>query len=226
MTEISSKKIRLIELLLVVLIPLLPSVISSLYSVSLGLHADIRSDSSSNYGLITTGTKQLLSITLLIYILFRQGRSIEDIGFSFRWIDMLIGIGIYAVAHSIYYCLYKWGHHLFPNADVKAHNLGFFSGTYLLIFLFSFINPFYEELIVRAYAMTEIEFLTGNKIAPVIIVTIFQSSYHLYQGVFPALMTIPIFLTYSIYFARYKRIMPVIIAHLIADMVAMVYHLR
>ncbi len=225
MSEVSPKRIRLFELLLVVLIPLLPSLIYSIYVFAEGRHTDISSSSQSNLGLITTGTKQIFAIALLIYVLFRQGRRIEDIGLSFRWMDILIGIGLYAIAHLFYYAFYKWGYQLFPHTDVKSHNLAFFGGTFAIVFIFSFINPFYEELIVRAYAMTEIEFLSGSKTAAIVISTLFQSSYHLYQGLFPALMTVPIFLIYSLYFSHYKKIMPVIIAHLIADMVAMVYHL-
>ncbi|HET6991379.1 MAG TPA: CPBP family intramembrane glutamic endopeptidase [Bacteroidia bacterium] len=227
MNEISPKKIRLFELLLVVLIPLLPSLISAIYTFCRNQTYDYSNTYSSyaDYSIVLQSTKQLLGIALLVYVLFRQGRRIEDIGLSFRWMDIPIGIGIYALVYVVHYALYKSGHHFFPQGDFKAHNLGFVGGSYIVVFIFMFINPFYEELIVRAYAMTEIEFLSGSKIAAIVISTLFQSSYHLYQGLFPALLIIPTFLIHSLYFAKYKRIMPVIIAHLIADMVSMHYHL-
>jgi membrane protease YdiL (CAAX protease family) len=229
MNEINPRRLRLIELLLVVLIPLLPSLVSSIYIFvnHQYFESGASSSGSSNYNLLLHSTKQLSGIAILFYVLFRQGRKAEDIGFSFRWIDLLLGIGIYAAVNLLYYSLAKWMHFQFPHMDVKAYNLGSTtSGTFGVAFIFMFINPFYEELIVRAYAMTEIEFLSGSKIAAIVISTLFQSSYHLYQGLFPALMTIPIFLIYSLYFSRYKKIMPVIIAHLIVDMAALVWHHR
>jgi membrane protease YdiL (CAAX protease family) len=222
MNEINPRRLRLIELLLVVLIPLLPSVASAIYTFVNSQY--YVSSHPSNFSLLLHATRQLLGISLLLYVLYRQGRRIEDIGLSFQWLDLLRGIAIYAVAHLIYYGLSKWIHFQFPHLDMKAYNVG--TGAFMASFVFMFINPFYEELIVRAYAMTEIEFLSGSKAAAVIISTLFQSAYHLYQGLIPALLIIPVFLIYSLYFSRYKKIMPVIIAHLIADMVAMVYYMR
>jgi membrane protease YdiL (CAAX protease family) len=223
LSPINPKKLRVLELLIVLLVPLLPSVISSLYIFATKDYIDKSANTLTDFGLVSGSIRHLLAITLLLYVLYRQGRKIEDIGLSFRWIDIPIGIVIFIIVQVSYYYCWKLEHHLFPGMDVKHHNLGFLRSAFLLTFIYSFINPFFEELIVRAYGMTEIEFLTGSKVAAIIIMTLFQSSYHLYQGLFPALMTIPIFLIYSLYFARYKKIMPVIIAHLIIDMIAAVH---
>ena len=93
-------------------------------------------------------------------------------------------------------------------------------------FLCQFLNPFYEELIVRAYLLTEVRQLTGSATKAVILSTVLQTSYHLYQGGPSALSWGIIFLLFSIYYAKTGRIAPIILAHLYMDVIAtmMYYH--
>jgi membrane protease YdiL (CAAX protease family) len=86
------------------------------------------------------------------------------------------------------------------------------------------INPFFEELIVRGYLMTEVKYLTRSSLIAIVVSTVLQTSYHLYQGVPLALSEGMMFLTYSIFYAKTNRIGPVVMAHLLADVFAILGH--
>ena len=87
--------------------------------------------------------------------------------------------------------------------------------------LFLIINPFFEELTARAYVISEVQFFTSSRGLAVLFSVLLQSSYHLYQGLGPALLTIPLFAVFSLYYVKTKRILPVILAHMFFDFLAL-----
>ena len=100
----------------------------------------------------------------------------------------------------------------------KVGNMLFADGISIATILFQVLNPFFEELIVRAYVITEIRWLTKSAVSAVIVSSLLQTSYHFYQGVPAALADGATFLVFSIYYARSGRIAPVILAHFYLDM--------
>ena len=95
-------------------------------------------------------------------------------------------------------------------------------GISALSIAFVLINPFFEELIVRAYPMSEIMDLGGSRALAVLVSVALQVSYHLYQGAARSIAVAAIFTVFSIYFARTRRIVPVVIAHFCIDAYALV----
>jgi membrane protease YdiL (CAAX protease family) len=93
-----------------------------------------------------------------------------------------------------------------------------------VLILFQFLNPFYEELIVRAYVITELKQLTNSVWKPIILSTLLQTSYHFYQGIPMALGEGAGFLVFSIYYSKTNRIAPIILAHLYIDVGATLYY--
>ena len=101
----------------------------------------------------------------------------------------------------------------------------FYSNPSSMIIPFSLLNPFFEELIVRAYLMTEIAGLTGSYALAVAVSIAVQLSYHLYYGWAGVAALFFQFLIFSLYYARWKRALPVIIAHGFFDMSAALFRL-
>jgi membrane protease YdiL (CAAX protease family) len=96
----------------------------------------------------------------------------------------------------------------------------------LLAIPFAVMNPFFEELIVRAYLMTEIQALTKSRTLAIFLSTVVQTTYHLYYGWVRALSMMFLFLVYSLYYSRKQRILPVIVSHGILDLVGLVRYWR
>ena len=78
---------------------------------------------------------------------------------------------------------------------------------------FLLLNPFFEELIVRAYLTTEIIELTGSSLLSVLGSVVVQTSYHLYYGWLGAISLSFLFLAFALYFARTRKALPLIVAH-------------
>jgi membrane protease YdiL (CAAX protease family) len=98
-------------------------------------------------------------------------------------------------------------------------------GTHIsfMVVVFLFTNAFYEELIVRAYLMSEIiSWKRSTLLAGVVSVGI-QSLYHIYQGVPNMISIAALFSVYAIYYAKSRRILPVILAHLYVDIASTAY---
>jgi membrane protease YdiL (CAAX protease family) len=102
--------------------------------------------------------------------------------------------------------------------------LNFFASPTLLAAIpFVLLNPIFEELIVRSYLMTEIIDLTGSVTLAVALSLAVQVSYHLYYGWWGALSLAFQFLVFALYYARWRRALPIIIAHGMFDLVGFVY---
>ena len=92
------------------------------------------------------------------------------------------------------------------------------AGVSALALLAQFLNPVFEESIVRGYVMTEVKQLTGSVSKAVILSTALQTSYHFYQGAPMAISEGEMFFLFSIYYARSNRLAPLILAHLYMDL--------
>jgi membrane protease YdiL (CAAX protease family) len=92
--------------------------------------------------------------------------------------------------------------------------------TLKAIILFSIVNPVFEETLVAAYIVKSLE----KKYRPIFIITIstlLRFSYHTYQGVFALISIIPLGLIFAYYYWRWKKLWPLIFAHMLADLLGL-----
>jgi membrane protease YdiL (CAAX protease family) len=87
------------------------------------------------------------------------------------------------------------------------------------------VNPFFEELIARAFVMTELKALTRNTAIAIAGSVLLQTSYHFYQGAPAAISHGATFLVFSLYYAKTNRIGAPILAHLLLDLLATVNYM-
>jgi membrane protease YdiL (CAAX protease family) len=224
------KRLRSVELSLIFFVAFAQVVLQTAYALLGG---------QLNYGTLSTNVFYMAGIVyeinglaVLLYVLFRQGRSLKDFGFNLRWTDLPVSVAL-AILAILAVWAWEWaivGVYYLARGRmpyVQAQNVEFLrTGITAASVMFILINPFFEELIVRAYAISEITYLTGKTYLAVILSVLFQSAYHLYQGVFPALAYVPLFLIFSLYYVKRRRIMPVILAHLYFDLLALLLHSR
>jgi len=218
------KRLRALELGLVLLVVFSQLVAISVFAVLTGTNLY---GSSPGHAFTLVGIlMELGGLALLGYVLFRQGRSLANLGLAFSWkyiprsvlviILAYVAFIIWWIAIGLTYRL--TGHTL----SSTPHNVDFLSSLLSVWgILFLILNPFFEELIARAYVISEIQFLTGSSTLAVLSSVLLQSSYHLYQGLIPALLTTSLFTVFSLYYVKTKRIMPVILAHMFFDFLAL-----
>lgn len=167
------------------------------------------------------------SLLLLWFVLSEQKRTWKEIGWNAKWSDLLRGLGLIIVTRvvarvathcfQLFYHGYT-GHYLQPRS---VHGmLGF--GISTLSIAFVLVNPFFEELIVRGYAMSEVIDLGGSRALAIFVSVFVQMSYHVYQGFLRGITLTATFIVFSIYFSRTRRIAPVVLAHFWSDASALI----
>ncbi|MEC0231708.1 CPBP family intramembrane glutamic endopeptidase [Paenibacillus alba] len=206
--------IRLFSLFLILFFSISPLLINSLSLFVTGNSAEYSADSHFIFSIIW----EVLSLGILYFVLKKQGRNLQEIGFEFRKTDIWHAIVLYIGIYFVYIIAIA----ISPNFSQAPRNVDFLKTNISIFYVvFILINPFFEELIVRAYTITELKFFIKKEEFSVIASTLIQTSYHLYQGLIPALYVGIMFFIFSIYFVKSKRILPVIIIHLFFDLLAM-----
>jgi membrane protease YdiL (CAAX protease family) len=220
----NERRVRWLELSLVLVIAFGGSFLSSLYVMKAGKAGlPMISEFRCARGFV----QEIPCLFLLGYILSRRRKSFRDIGLRWSVRDLAVGLGLTLVSYLAYiiggFIVYSIHRAFFPAgtsgvtaADLSSHSL-------LLALPFALINPFFEELIVRAYLMTEVKALTGSWLLASLSSVAIQWSYHLYYGWDASLSIAFTFLTFSIYFARTQKATPVVVAHGVLDIGAVMW---
>jgi membrane protease YdiL (CAAX protease family) len=218
------KRLRWFELALVLLIALSASLLNSLYLLHYGPSA--APHISSARWLAGLG-HEAISLLLLGYVLSRRNLGFKDIGLRWSLKDAGVGFLVAGVSYAAYvigalvvqlvhYAVY----HSFANGPDGA---AFFAHPGIASVPFVLLNPFFEELIVRAYVMTEVLDLTGSSLLAVALSVGIQFSYHLYYG-WPGAVALAFqFLIFAIYYSRSRRALPVVVAHAFFDISATIH---
>jgi membrane protease YdiL (CAAX protease family) len=126
----------------------------------------------------------------------------------------LVIIGASYATYLIGYMLVRFIQHaIYSPVASNPSASDFFAHPSVVAVPYSLLNPFFEELIVRAYLMTEVIDLTGSPALAAALSVIVQSSYHLYYGWAGAAALSFQFLVFALYYARSRRVLPLIVAH-------------
>jgi len=158
-------------------------------------------------------------------------QTLADIGLRLTWKAIPYSAALFCAGWAVSY-LWDWGlwygHLLLTGRylSLRAHNVGFLYGpdrgwSLPILLVFGIINPIKEELIVRAYLLSEVRLLSGRLWLAVAVSVAVQTSYHLYQGIWAAVSHLALFLVFSLYYARTRDILPVVLAHLYFDLLAL-----
>jgi len=174
--------------------------------------------------------RKAASLLLLGYVLYLNGCRFSDLGFTWnRWqcamaLPLIVGI---TVAYLVWLPLVSWATAFAAGFHFPAPDLGpyFYGERILFISVFAAVtNGFFEELIVRAYLMTQLERLWRSKLLAAAASVIVQVSYHFYQGTPAALGHIAAFSIMALYYSRTRRILPVALAHVFLDLLPMILY--
>ncbi len=227
--DLSPRAVRLVELVLVLAVAFLSAGIGSVRALLTGHAAYLGThDADARWRVVYVISHQVVGLALLVYVLYRQGRTLADLGTTVVGRDALraVGICLFGVLAFVvcYLAIGAWhgagraaGTHAEQVVNPLA-GLGVTVGSVIWVI----VNPFFEELLVRAYTMTEVLWLTQSGALAVLVSVVIQAFYHLYQGVPAALGHAATFLVFSLYYLTTRRIAPVVLAHLYLDVGALI----
>jgi hypothetical protein len=203
----ASRRLRLAELVLVVAVGYLPSVVYALHAWWNGV-APPAEDALSSLSRIL---RAVIAIAVLVYVLHRRGWTLVTIGLTVRWSDLpwalLVLFFSRLLMHVVAIRLAGFGESL-PERSGPAS-----AGLVAWMALVIVPSAAAEELIVRAFLMTEVAALTGSMAIAVLASVGFQTLYHLYQGLPSALMAAAMFFVFSVFYANLRRVTPLVLAH-------------
>ena len=210
---------RWFELFFVLLIAFGAYLVNSIYfHLHQRIMFPVRPSEMWGYGI----AQEAISLALVGYVLSRRNIRWRDMGLRWSIRDLatgpLIAIQSYTAYWVTYHLLLTIHNTFLPSAQFTREPSAPSGLPPLTNILFYLLNPFFEELIVRAYLMTEVHALTGSWKLAAGLSTLVQASFHIYYG-WPVMTALALqFFVFSIYYARKQRATPLIVAHGLFDM--------
>ena len=198
------RRLRALELALVTLTSFLPAI---LFSLEIWWTGDAPTAETAFVSLERI-LYAVLSLSLLVYVLRRQGRNLRAIGVTFQRADILW------VLPLLFFSRVLWGEAAGVISQLELSTIPPPAmDPSWIAWLAVLPSAACEELIVRAFLMTEVAALTGTMALAVVASVGYQTLYHLYQGTAPALASAGMFFVFAVFYASTRRITPVVLAH-------------
>jgi membrane protease YdiL (CAAX protease family) len=174
----------------------------------------------TNGGLLGLVVFELLALAATLVILRARGWSLALAPpMTFR--GTATGVALWIAAYALYVAMYSLlaivpGWDLTAASDVTVHV------SVVPLLLVVFVNPVFEEVLVVGYVLTALERF-GPRIAIAMSVLI-RLSYHLYQGPIALSSILPMGVLFASFFWWRRRLWPLVVAHGLADLIALLAH--
>lgn len=162
-------------------------------------------------------------VALVLFLLWEPTRSaFRRLGFDFaRWRSDLKWVGILILAIGIPGLVFFGVSRLLGlNAGISTNGLADYWWTPLILIARALDAGVVEEVIVVGYLFTRLRELNWKPWAIILTSAALRGSYHLYQGYGAFVGNFVMGVVFGLLYQRYGRIMPLVIAHTIFDMIA------
>lgn len=212
---------RWIDLSLVLLVAFAPFVIKSAYVLF-----DPALLNYTNARMLAALIWECAALVLFAYVFSRQKRPLSSLGFVFRWSDLPKALGLaigsfVALWMATYVISFVWFLITLKNLQFRDTRFLLSGVSLWLLVPFLLLNPFFEEILVRGYLMTEISELRRSMLLAALASVALQTTYHLYYGINGALVVGSGLSVFAVYYAKSRRLAPVILAHFLWDLTAL-----
>lgn len=175
----------------------------------------------------------LVPVALVFYFLSthvqanRNGESASAftrLGFDFArpGKDLLQGVGLAAAIGIPSLGLYAAGRALGITTAIVPSGLDAYWWTVPVLILSAMRHAIVEEVIVVGYLMDRFGKFGWSMPVAIVVSAVLRGSYHLYQGFGPFIGNVVMGLVFAWIYTKTKRVMPLVIAHALLDIVAFV----
>ena len=173
---------------------------------------------------LTNITLSLAPVLLVFYLLARSGEGPKTIGLdaSQPGKDLAWGALLAAVIGGTGLGLYLIAFHAGVELNVVAENLPDVWWRFPVLLLSAAQNGIYEEVIVVGYLLSRLDKLGVHPAAAIALSTVIRGSYHLYQGIGAFFGNAAMGVVFGIFYRKYGRVTPLIIAHTLIDAVTFI----
>jgi membrane protease YdiL (CAAX protease family) len=163
-------------------------------------------------------------VILVFYLLARSGDGAKSIGVDLTQPrrDFLRGAALAALIGGgglgLYFIAYKSG----IAVNIVAENLPNIWWRFPVLVLSALQNGVLEEILVTGYLLTRLRQLGVHPWIAILISATLRGSYHLYQGFGGFIGNAVMGLIFGTLFLRWRRVLPMVIAHTLMDGVAFI----
>lgn len=167
----------------------------------------------------------LVPVALALFLLSAQGRrATRVIGLDGTRIgrDLAIGVGLSALIGLPGIGFYLAGRALGLNVQIHPSGLDAFWWTVPVLVLAALQNALLEEVVAVGYLAERLAGLRWSAPAIIAASSLLRGSYHLYQGPGMAAGNVVMGVVFSWYYLRRRRVMPLVVAHTVLDLVSFV----
>lgn len=167
----------------------------------------------------------LVPVALALFLLSAQGRrATRVIGLDGTRIgrDLAIGVGLSALIGLPGIGFYLAGRALGLNVQIHPSGLDAFWWTVPVLVLAALQNALLEEVVAVGYLAERLAGLRWSAPAIIAASSLLRGSYHLYQGPGMAAGNVVMGVVFSWYYLRRRRVMPLVVAHTVLDVVSFV----
>ena len=174
---------------------------------------------------LTSITLALAPVLLVFYLLARAGeRPSKTLGLDLSepGKDLAWGALLAAVIGGAGLGLYLIAYHAGVELNVVAENLPDVWWRFPVLILSAAQNGILEEVVVVGYLLSRLDKLGVHPAAAIAISALIRGSYHLYQGIGAFFGNAAMGVIFALFYRRYGRVAPLIIAHTLIDGVTFV----
>ncbi|WP_372434969.1 CPBP family intramembrane glutamic endopeptidase [Actinotalea soli] len=167
----------------------------------------------------------LVPVALALYLLSDHGRSsLRRIGLdgSRMGRDLGVGVGLSALIGIPGLAFYLAGRALGLNVLINPAGLDAYWWTVPVLILAALQNALLEEVVAVGYLMERLLELRWSVPAIIAASALLRGTYHLYQGPGMAIGNVVMGIVFSWYYLRRRRVMPLVVAHTVLDVVSFV----
>lgn len=170
----------------------------------------------------------LMPVLLVLYLLWSVHRPkdgpFRSMGFDLRrpGFDLALGFGIFAGIGVIGLAFYVFAREIGINTDISAANLTSVWWMVPMLLLRAVMNGVLEEVVMLGYLFTRWQ-QRGGGVWPIILISaLVRGTYHVYQGFGGFIGNAVMGVVFGWIYVRTKRVMPLVVAHTLLDVVAFV----
>ncbi len=167
----------------------------------------------------------LVPVVLALYLLSAQGRrATRTIGLDGTRVgrDLAVGVGLSALIGLPGIAFYLAGRALGLNVQINPAGLDPYWWTVPVLVLAAVQNALLEEVVAVGYLAERLARLRWTAPAIIAASALLRGSYHLYQGPGMAVGNVLMGVVFSWYYLRRRRVMPLVVAHTVLDLVSFV----
>lgn len=193
--------------------------------MSLGAPEGNRAPVFTNTELFAAILFEVIQLGFLAWFLRIRGWTLEKFGLAFSWSGTLVGLVLLVLTYGLVVGVQYFAQVAFQydmQAAIARAPRFDEDLSMQLLFLISVVNAIVEELFVAGYIITAIAPRRGMWTAINVSVVV-RLLYHLYQGPIGVLTSVPMGLLYGYLYSRTRQLWPLIVAHVLLEIIALAF---